>query len=87
LFFSLPAPLFLFFMSLSRHGHHSLTDSPEKGCQLSGDGDDNGLFGLASGQEAAITGTKPELRFPGNLSDAFRQALLALEQGPGNSSS
>ena len=42
------------------------------------------MLGLAPGQEAAITGTKPELRLPGNLPDAFRQTLLAQEQWPGD---
>jgi hypothetical protein len=75
---------FCFFMFSSCYRLYGLTDGPDKGYQLTGDGGDNSLLGLASGQEAAITGAEPQLRLPGNLADVFRQALLALEQGPGD---
>lgn len=75
---------YFFFSFLSFYGFHDLTDGPEKGRQLSGQGGNNVLLRLASGQETSVAGTEADLRFPANLSDAFRQSLLALEQDPGD---
>ena len=63
-----------------RRQFYLICDGPDKATQLSCNGCDDHLFGLAFVKHVSVAPAQPQLGFPGDIPDVLREILLPLEQ-------